>query len=194
MRSLASLLAVVAAPLAAQSPLPPEAGMPAGPSGTAGNGAPGTYDAVLFADVEPIAGALSIAGPLALGSYAEVTALDSGRTVLVFVAATSDTLRLSTGAAQALGVSTRAAVRVRAVTPSAADATALRRGDAASPRLDTPEAVLRPLRRQLPVQAAAAPARRLRVPAKRPATSRRGLRRGLHRTARPDRHRGRGRR
>lgn len=161
MRSLASLLTLaLVAPAAASAQLPPEAAGASGPSGTAGGGrSGGAYDTVLYADVEPLPGAPSIAAPLAVGSYAEVTALDSGRTVLVLVASTAERLRLSRAAAEALGLASRGAVRVRAVTPPAADVAALRRGEPASPRLDTPEMVLRPLRRQLPVKTATTPPR-----------------------------------
>lgn len=167
MRSRVSLVAAVlaATPLAAQNvPLPPEAGAAAGPSGTAGTGTPVGYDAVVYAEVEPGAPGVAVTAPLPVGSYAEVTDLASGRTILAAVVATAPEVRLSATAAQALGVSARTGVRLRAVAASPADANALRQGQLASPRLDTPEAVLRPLRRQLPTQAAAAPGRRLRVP------------------------------
>lgn len=167
MRSRVSLVAAVlaATPLAAQNvPLPPEAGASAGPSGTAGTGTPVGYDAVVYAEVEPGAPGVAVTAPLPVGTYAEVTDLASGRTVLAAVVATAPEVRLSATAAQALGVTARTGVRLRAVAASPADANALRQGQLASPRLDTPEAVLRPLRRQLPAQAAAAPSRRLRVP------------------------------
>ena len=164
MRSYVSLFAALAAaPLPAQVALPPEAGTPAGPSGTAGAGEPSRYDAAVWAEVDPALGGLAVAtGALPAGSHAEVTALSSGRTVLLPVVAGGVALRLSPAAAQALGVETRAGVRIRAVTASPADAAALRRGESASPRLDAPEAVLRALRRQLPALAAAPAA--VRVP------------------------------
>ena len=170
MRSCVSLVAawLAAAPALAQTaPLPPEAGSPAGPSGTAGTGTPAGYDAVLYAEVEPGAPGVAITAPLAAGSYAEVTDLASGRTILAQVAATAPDVRLSASAAQALGVTGHIGVRVRAVGASPADAIALRQGGPASARLDTPEAVLRALRRQLPAQTATAPlppAKRVRVP------------------------------
>lgn len=94
---------------------------------------------------------------LPLGSAAEVTALDSGKTVLVRINDRWDGTRgriidLSRGAAQALGLDGRsvAAVRVRSVTPLAADAAALAAGKPASVRADAPPAVLAALRKKLP--------------------------------------------
>lgn len=154
------------------SAVPPEAGNPAGPSGTAGNGAPTGYDAVGYASWygEELDGVTTAAGAqfqpqsisiahrtLPLGSVAEVTSLDSGRTILALVGdrgpgRTERELDLSRGAAQLLGMNGRAMapVRVRSVVASPADTAALRAGRAASPRLDAPEPVLRALRRQLP--------------------------------------------
>ncbi|MEH3037306.1 MAG: septal ring lytic transglycosylase RlpA family protein [Sphingomonas adhaesiva] len=171
---------VPAVTLRAPTPLPPEAGTPTGPSATAGAGAvagagAGTiasYDAVGYAswygdglEGQPTASGAPFANAritaahraLPLGSHAEVTSLDTGRTILVRItdrgpAVAGREIDLSTGAARLLGVADRplAAVRVRSMTPSLADAAALDRGEAASPRLDTPDAVLRALRRQLP--------------------------------------------
>jgi rare lipoprotein A len=168
MRSRVSLVAALlaAVPAGAQTvPLPPEAGTPAGPSGTAGTGTPGGYDAVVYAEVEPGAPGVAIVAPLPTGSYAEVTDLASGRTILASVAATAPGVRLSASAAQALGVGGPVGVRVRAVGASPADAIALRQGGPASARLDAPEAVLRALRRQLPARTVTAvPTKRVRVP------------------------------
>jgi len=91
---------------------------------------------------------------LPLGSYAEVTSLDTGRTVLVQIndrgPFTSGLLiDLSQAAAQAIGVNGRKAVRIRRVVPSPVDQTALKNGQAASPRLDTPSALLVGLRAKL---------------------------------------------
>lgn len=94
---------------------------------------------------------------LPLGSHAEVTALDSGKTVLVRIndrwkGTRGRIIDLSRGAAQALGLDTRsvAPVRVRAMTPLPADAAALAQGRPAAPRADAPAAVLAALRRKLP--------------------------------------------
>ncbi|WP_394654225.1 septal ring lytic transglycosylase RlpA family protein [uncultured Sphingomonas sp.] len=164
-------------PVTLQAPLPPEAGTPTGPSATAGAGATASYDAVGYAswygdglEGQPTASGTPFANAritaahrtLPLGSHAEVTALDTGRTILVRItdrgpAAAGREIDLSAGAARLLGVADTplAAVRVRSMTPSLADAAALDRGEAASPRLDTPDAVLRALRRQLPPATAA---------------------------------------
>ena len=101
MKSRVSLVAALlaAVPSGAQTvPLPPEAGTPAGPSGTAGTGTPGGYDAVVYAEVEPGAPGVAIVAPLPRGSYAEVTDLASGRTILASVAATAPGVRPIAGA------------------------------------------------------------------------------------------------
>lgn len=160
------------APASSTPVLPPEAGTPSGPSGTAGNGTPTAYDAVGYASWygDELAGAKTAAGvefdpksisiahrTLPLGSVVEVTSLDTGKTILALVGdrgpgRTERELDLSLGAAKLLGMNGRsmAPVRVRAVVASPADQAALRAGQAASPRLDTPEPVLRALRKQLP--------------------------------------------
>lgn len=94
---------------------------------------------------------------LPVPSFAEVTALDSGRTILVRIndrwqGGRGRIIDLSRGAAQALGLDGRAVagVRVRAVNPLPADASALTSGRAAAPRADAPGPVLVALRRKLP--------------------------------------------
>lgn len=104
------------------------------------------------------AGAMTAAhATLALGSHAEVTALDSGKTILVRIndrrqGGQGRIVDLSRAAAQALGVSgsALAPVRVRAMAPSPGDAAALAAGRAAAPRADTPKVLLTALRRRLP--------------------------------------------
>ena len=91
---------------------------------------------------------------LPLGSYVEVTSLDTGRTVLVLINDRGPStpglmIDLSQAAAKAIGVTGRKAVRVRRVTPTPVDQNALRNGQAASPRLDTPPALLAGLRAKL---------------------------------------------
>ncbi|KQT32530.1 hypothetical protein ASG29_12235 [Sphingomonas sp. Leaf412] len=161
----AALFAATTAPALAQTPpLPPEAGTPAGPSGTAGMGAPSRYDAVMWGQVDPALTGIAVAtGAVPAGDHVEVTVLATGRTILLPVVAGTPALALSPDAARLLGIDARAGVRVRAVTADPADAAALRRGSAAAARLDTPEPVLRALRRGLPAAAATAPSR-LRVP------------------------------
>ncbi|MDB5677169.1 septal ring lytic transglycosylase RlpA family protein [Sphingomonas bacterium] len=91
---------------------------------------------------------------LPIGSYVEVTSLDTGRTVLVQINDRGPftpglLIDLSQAAAQAIGVTGRKPVRIRRVTPDPADRNALRNGQAASPRLDTPPALLAGLRAKL---------------------------------------------
>ncbi|WP_333572021.1 SPOR domain-containing protein [Sphingomonas sp.] len=117
----------------------------------------GRYDAVGYATVQPIgAAALAVSASLPPESYAEVTALDSGRTILVRIQSTAETpgflAALSEGAARQLGAGTGApiAVRIRAVRPSSEDQAALRSAGAAQLRIDSPPALVRALRLQLP--------------------------------------------
>lgn len=119
----------------------------------------GRYDAVGYAAVLRLGGAaLAVSPSLAVESYAEVTALDSGRTILVRIAETSEVpgaiAAISEGAASQLGVPADrpVAVRIRAVRPSTEDQAALRSAGAAQPRIDSPPALLRALRLQLPPQ------------------------------------------
>lgn len=84
---------------------------------------------------------------LPLPSYVEVTALDTGRTVLLRVNdrgpfARGRIIDLSQGAARLLGITERghAAVRVRVVDPPERDRERLRRGKPALPRPDAPPA------------------------------------------------------
>ncbi|MBY0300273.1 MAG: septal ring lytic transglycosylase RlpA family protein [Sphingomonas ginsenosidimutans] len=164
---------------AAGASQPPEVASATGPAATAGNGAAAGYDAVGYASWygDGLEGATTASGApfanagmtaahrtLPLGSYAEVTALDTGRTILVRITDRGPTppdreIDLSTAAARSLGTAAKplAPVRVRSVAASPADAAAIAQGQAASPRLDTPEAVLRPLRRQLPAPTRALP-------------------------------------
>lgn len=105
---------------------------------------------------------------LPLPSYVEVTALDTGKTILVRLndrgPATPDRLiDLSYGAARQLGILEKGAVpvRVRRVNPPEAERAMLRTGQPVAMRMDTPESLLVPLRRRLegmkrPANAAAA--------------------------------------
>jgi rare lipoprotein A len=96
---------------------------------------------------------------LPLPSYVEVTALDSGRTILVRVndrgPFTGDRLiDLSRGAAEQLGIMGQggAPVRVRRVNPPEQERTALRNGGRAAERLETPAPLLTVLRKRLTSQ------------------------------------------
>jgi rare lipoprotein A len=109
---------------------------------------------------------------LPLGSYVEVTALETGRTILIQVndrgpRQSNLLIDLSQGAARALGIAGRGAVRVRAVTASPSDLAALRAGEPGAPRLDTPPSLLAGLRQRLtgaPVSAAGPPKTQPRPP------------------------------
>ena len=160
-------------------PLPPEAGEARSPAGTSGTGA-SRYDAVGYASWygDELAGSPTASGTpfapdaitaahrtLPLGSHAEVTALDSGRTILVLIndrgpSHAGREIDLSRGAAALLGLGGQptAPVRVRAVTAASADAAALAAGRPAGRRLDAPPSLLTALRAQLtPASATARP-------------------------------------
>lgn len=118
--------------------------------------------------------AISAAHPtLPLGSFAEVTALDTGKTILVMVTdrgpnGPARIVDLSHGAAQQLGIERAgiAAVRVRQVDPAATDQAALRDGRMAAPILDAPPVLLAALRKRMPGRGKAAtvpPARAVAV-------------------------------
>lgn len=96
---------------------------------------------------------------LPLPSYVEVTALDSGRTILVRVErrgpmGSTDLIELSPGAAAQLGIAgnPRAGVRVRRVNPPELERAMLRRGEQAPARMDTPRSLLNVLHRKLDQQ------------------------------------------
>ena len=119
------------------------------------------YDAVGYADLGADGGtAVSAAHrSLPLPSYIEVTALDSGKTVLVRVERRGPMsgkalLELSPGAAAQLGVVgiPRAAIRVRRVNPVEQDRALLRMGQPAPARMDTPKSLLTVLGRKLDQQ------------------------------------------
>jgi rare lipoprotein A len=116
------------------------------------------YDAVGYAGIGPEGGAAVSAAhrTLPLPSYIEVTALDTGKTILVRVErrgpmSGSNLLELSPGAAAQLGVVGRASapVRVRRMNPVEQDRAALRMGQPASARMDTPKSLLVVLQRKL---------------------------------------------
>lgn len=102
--------------------------------------------------------AITAAHPnLPMGSFLEVTSLDTGKTILVIVtdrgpSSPDRLIDLSRGAAELLGIDRAgiAAVRVRIVDPPGPDQTALREGRSASPRIDAPPVLLSALRKRLP--------------------------------------------
>lgn len=119
------------------------------------------YDAVGRASMGPDGGS-AISGAhhtLPLPSYVEVTALDSGRTILVRVErrgpmAGKQLIELSPGATAQLGMAgtAQAAVRVRRVNPVEAERALLRAGQSAPARMDTPRSLLAVLQRKLDTQ------------------------------------------
>lgn len=100
---------------------------------------------------------ITVAHPsLPVSNFVEVTALDTGRTILVRVAdrVPADTgllIELSSGAAEQLGVAEqgRIPIRVRKVNPPQHERTALTNGQKAAERLETPPALLNALRKKL---------------------------------------------
>ena len=93
---------------------------------------------------------------LPLPSYVEVTALDTGRTILVRLNdrgpfSKTRLIDLSYGAARQLGIVDQgsAAVRVRRVNPPEQERAELREGRAVAERLETPEPLLLALRKKL---------------------------------------------
>jgi rare lipoprotein A len=103
----------------------------------------------------PGEGVFALSADLPAGSHAEVTALDSGKTIVLPIrGAGQGVIELSGAAARQLGVTGNPAVRVRRVTISPADAALLAAGQAAPPRADAPLALLAGLRKQLGVLAA----------------------------------------
>lgn len=104
---------------------------------------------------------------LPLPSYVEVTALDTGRTILVRVndrgpMVNDRLIDLSRGAAEQLGLNAGvAAVRVRRTSPPAAERAQLRAGEPVRERIPTPGSLLAILRTKIqamPVPKGAAPA------------------------------------
>ncbi|QTD56231.1 septal ring lytic transglycosylase RlpA family protein [Parasphingorhabdus cellanae] len=93
---------------------------------------------------------------LPLPTYVEVTALDTGRTILVRINdrgpfANDRLIDLSHGAAKQLGIDRQgvAGVRVRKVNPNEQERSVLRNGGAATQRIDTPDSLLSILRKNL---------------------------------------------
>ncbi len=101
---------------------------------------------------------------LPLPSYVEVTALDTGRTILVRVndrgpMVNDRLIDLSRGAAEQLGITGgTAAVRVRRTNPPQAERAQLRAGRAVPERIGTPDSLLAVLRKKLKDQPTPKPA------------------------------------
>jgi rare lipoprotein A len=134
-------------------------------------GAPFTIDGTTFTPVDKLnyddvgyavaggegGGGVTIAHKtLPLPSYAEVTALDSGKTVLVRVERRGPMVKdrlveLSPGAAAQLGLSgaEKAPIRIRRVNPPEMERAMLRGGQPSTARMDTPPSLLTVLKRKL---------------------------------------------
>lgn len=154
MPSPADLFALILAGATAGQDAPP---VGAGPSAASNEGE--RYDVVGYAGAAEIASGAAHA-TLPVGSFVEVTSLDTGRTVLLMVK-DAETLRagqpiaLSADALRQLGVDAGAPVRVRSARPSPPDVAALRNGQPATARLDAPPVLLVGLRKELPAPSAA---------------------------------------
>ncbi|MFM6932357.1 MAG: septal ring lytic transglycosylase RlpA family protein [Novosphingobium sp.] len=121
------------------------------------------FDQVGYAGVGDGIGISIAHRTLPLPSYAEVTSLDSGRTILVRVMRRGpmdgpNIVDLSPDAAAQLGVTAgRTAIRIRRVNPPEPERAALREGRSAPLRMDTPQSLVAVLRRKLDPNAAAGP-------------------------------------
>jgi rare lipoprotein A len=148
--SLLALLLAGAALAVAQEPPPGD-----GPRGSSELAAGEVrYDVVGRAVIGDLVGVSATSSGLPAGSYAEITALDTGRTIVVAIlggtVAPGQVATLSQGAAAAIGMSGDGfAVRVRKVVPTPQDIVQLRGGQAASFRAEAPQALLVALRKKL---------------------------------------------
>jgi rare lipoprotein A len=152
--------------------------------GYAGRSETGSRDGATANGEAFVASAITAAHKtLPLPSYVEVTALDSGRTILVRVNDRGPMrndliIGLSPGALAQLGVSGEAVlpVRVRRVNPPEQERAALRAQGRAAERLETPAPLLKVLRTKLPQagMAAAAPKMNAVAPTRPAASSRPG--------------------
>jgi len=119
------------------------------------------YDAVGYATVyaDGLSGLSGAHKTLPLPSYVEVTSLGTGRTIVVRLVQrgpmdNQTLIGLSPTAAAQLGIepADRAAVRIRRVNPPEVERAQLRSGLRAPERMDTPEPLLKVLRRKLAEQ------------------------------------------
>ncbi len=113
------------------------------------------YDEVGYVIPEAGTGVTAAHHTMPLPSYAEVTSLDTGRTILVRVERrgpmTSEALiALSPMALNQLGGSTGTPVRVRRVNPPEEERAMLRLGQSVPNRMNTPESLVAVLKRNLP--------------------------------------------
>jgi rare lipoprotein A len=144
------------------APAAPQEAAPSGPEGgpDTGEGPQGSsrlrpgeerYDRVGYAGYAGAGeGVFATSAVLPQGSHAEVTALDSGKTILILIRGQgSGLIDLSAGAARQLGVTGNPPVRVRRTSVTGQDATLLAAGQPAPMRADAPPALLAGLRRRL---------------------------------------------
>lgn len=159
--SLVLLLLAATGASAAQrlEELPPAAEQGAPPPSTAPQGSsqlrPGEarFDRVGRATLTDGDGVFARSGVAGAEGFAEVTALDSGRTILVQVRGQGvGLLELSASAASQLGVAANAPVRVRRVAVTPQDSIFLSAGRGVPTRADAPQALLVGLRRMLAEQ------------------------------------------
>jgi rare lipoprotein A len=113
------------------------------------------YDAVGYVATDDGGGVTAAHRTLPLPSYAEVTSLESGKTILVRVERRgpmtgTSLIALSPAAVAQLGVGDGAAVRLRRVNPAEAERAELRAGRPAPDRIATPKSLVEVLRRKLP--------------------------------------------
>lgn len=161
------MLLAAAAPIAAQT-------VPDGPPTAVDEATPqpAPYDQVGYAAIAAEGAPAAAHATLPAGAYAEVTALDTGRTVLVAITANARAgheIELSPAAAQELGLTPGrpAAVRVRVAAATPTDLVAFRAGKAAGARPDAPPVLLTALRRKLagmPAPAVAPPTKSAKPP------------------------------
>ncbi|WP_336977210.1 SPOR domain-containing protein [Altererythrobacter fulvus] len=121
------------------------------------------YDEVGIASVENAGGETISASNhvLPLPSYVEVTSLETGKTILVRIERRGplenhNVIALSPGAASQLGISRNTPVRVRRVNPQEPERAALRAGNRAPDRMDTPMSLVEVLKLKLPSSGPAA--------------------------------------
>jgi len=118
------------------------------------------YDSVGYAAIDDGAGITAAHRTLPLPSYAEVTSLESGKTVLVRLErrgpmAGRSLVALSPAASALLGAGQGVPVRVRRVNPTEAERAELRAGRGVPDRIETPKSLVEVLRRKLPASGAA---------------------------------------
>ncbi|GAA4643780.1 hypothetical protein GCM10023115_17400 [Pontixanthobacter gangjinensis] len=120
------------------------------------------YDEVGYAMADPEGGSgVTVSHrTLPMPSYVEITALDSGKTILARVERRgpmtgNGVVGLSNAAQRQLEVSNRAPIRIRRVNSAEVDRAKLRGGEAAPARMDTPKSLLAVLKRKLPEAGAA---------------------------------------